>query len=378
MEPTRNCGVAADMSTQTSARTKAPGRDPLSIVASLFGAALVGTAASVIHGAFGRMTSDAREARRSALPAKAAAPRETAPQPAAGEGAARPTDIPSPGWWEILKRTFHETNRDRVLAVAGGVTFYGLLSLFPAVTVLVSLYGLVADPQSISEHLQMLASFLPESAMSIIGEQVQRITSGDDSKLGLALAAGVLVALWSANSGMKSMMEALNIAYDVEEKRSFFALNAVSLFFTFSAILGIIVMFAVVALVPVFLQLFWLGSTVDFMIWAGRWPLAFVLILAALAILYRYGPSRPNVKWRWITPGSLLAAVGLLVFSMLFSWYAANFGKFNETYGSLGAAIGFMTWMWLSGSIVLIGAELNAEIENQASVGPKPSANIRA
>ncbi|WP_421694947.1 YihY/virulence factor BrkB family protein [Aestuariivirga sp.] len=279
---------------------------------------------------------------------------------------ATPSDIPAPAWWSVLKRTFSEVNSDRVLAVAGGVTFYGLLSLFPAITVLVSAYGLVADPGSISQHLASLKTFLPDGALSIIGEQVTRIAQSDQSKLSLAAIAGLLVALWSANAAMKAMMDALNIAYDAEEKRGFFQLNLLSLGFTLAGILGLIVLIGAIAAVPILLKLFWLGSAVDFLIWAGRWPLIFVLILAALAVLYRYGPDRPEVPWRWITPGSLMASLALVIFSMLFSWYAANFADYNGTYGSLGAAIGFMTWMWLSAAIVMTGAELNSEIENEA------------
>jgi membrane protein len=257
-------------------------------------------------------------------------------------------------------------NSDRVLAVAGGVTFYALLSVFPAVTVMVSLYGLFTDPATISQHLQMVSGFLPEGATSIIGEQVQRITSGDNAQLGVAALAGLLVALWSSNAAMKAMMDALNVAYDVEEGRSFIWLNLQSLFFTLASMAGLIVMLAVIAVVPFLLHTLPLGAMADNLISIGRWPLVAILVILAMAILYRYGPSRPDAPWRWITPGSIVATLGLLILSMGFSWYAANFGKFNETYGSLGAAIGFMTWMWLSATIVLVGAELNAEIENQA------------
>jgi membrane protein len=342
---------------------------PSSILVSIFGAALLGTAASVIHGAFDRIAVDARRPAtlRTAQVARTVTQRPGAP----GEGAAAPSDIPAPGWWSIAKRTFSEVNNDRVLAVAGGVTFYGLLSLFPAITVLVSVYGLFANRQSIADHLQMLNSFLPEGAMSIIGEQVTRITEGNQATLGLAVIFGLLVAMWSANAATKAMMEALNIAYGVVEKRSFLLLNAVSLAFTLSAIFGLIVMFAIVAVVPLVLSFFMLGPVADVLLSVGRWPLMFLLSIAALAVLYQWGPSRRNVKWRWITPGSIFATIGLLLLSMLFSWYAANFGKFNETYGSLGAAIGFMTWLWLSSTIVMVGAEVNSEIENQAKSGPK-------
>lgn len=286
-----------------------------------------------------------------------------------GNPAGTPAAISKPGWWSVLKRTYAEVNSDRVLAVAGGVTFYGLLSLFPAITVLVSIYGLVADPGAISQHLDMLKTFLPEGALSIIGEQVTRIAQSDHSSLSIAAIAGLLFALWSANAAMKAIMDSLNIAYDAEDRRGFFKLTLVSLIFTLGGMVGLIVLIGAVALVPVLLKLIWLGPWVDFLIWAGRWPLIFVLILLALAVLYRFGPDRPDVRWRWITPGSFVAALGLVIFSMLFSWYAANFADYNKTYGSLGAVIGFMTWMWLSAAIVMIGAELNAEIEAQARPG---------
>lgn len=286
-----------------------------------------------------------------------------------GKGAQSPAGIPVRGWRAILMRTFSEISADRVMVVAGGVSYYGLLSLFPSITVLVSLYGLFADPGSISDHMQMLGGFLPKEALSIIGDQVTRIVNADQSQLSLAALAGLLVAVWSANSGVKGMMDALNIAYDAEEGRSFIAFNLVSLALTLSAVVGLIVMFGVVAVMPVILQMVWLGSIADFLLWAGRWPLIFVIILLGLAVLYRYGPSRPNARWRWITPGSFLGAVGLVACSMLFSWYAANVADFNKTYGSLGAAIGFMIWLWLSAVIILAGAELNAEVENQVRAG---------
>jgi membrane protein len=340
-----------------------------SALSSLVLASALGLAASIIHGAFDHMAVAARKSvpdRRqdeapSARPLQGAHDGETA----AGEGAA-PSDMAPRGWWQVLKRTVSEVSRDRVLTVAGGVTFYGLLSLFPALTVLVSLYGIFAAPESISGHLDMLGTFLPESAMSVIGEQATRIARSDQTQLSLAGLAGGLIALWSANAAMKALIDTLNLVYGTNEERGFLKLNAVTLLFTISAILGVMVLFAVVAAVPVILQMFWLGGTVDFLIWAGRWPVIFVLVILALAVLYRFGPCRPNVGWRWITPGSVIAALGLLALSMLFSWYAASFGRFNETYGSLGAVIGFMIWMWLSAVIVLVGAEINSEIESQA------------
>lgn len=271
------------------------------------------------------------------------------------------------GWWSILRRTYAEVNGDRVLAVAGGVTFYGLLSLFPAITVLVSIYGLVADPSAIGQHLAVLADVMPEGALSIIGEQITRITEADQSRLGVAAVGGLLVALWSANAATKAMIDALNVAYGATDRRGFFMLNLVSLGFTLAAIVGLVVMIVVIAVVPAVMQVFNLGMAGDVLLWAGRWPVTLVLIGMALAALYQWAPCRPGVAWRWITPGSLIASFGLLAFSMLFSWYAANFANYNGTYGSLGAVIGLLVWMWLSTTIVLVGAELNAVVEDAAS-----------
>ncbi len=358
------------MSMFSQTRRPAAARRP-----GLFSVLMSLAAATVLEKAARGLAPEYRPAHSAAQPERRADNARAGVAPAeaqAGKGAPAPADIPAPGWWAILKRTFAEVNGDRVLAVAGGVTFYGLLSLFPAVTVLVSVYGLFADPATISDHLAMLSSVLPEGAMSIISEQVTRIAAGDGAKLGLAALVGVLVALWSANSAMKAIMDALNIAYDAEEKRSFIMLNLISLGFTLASIVGLLVMISAIAVVPAVLNTMMLGVVGDVLIDYGRWPLVFVLGILGLAVLYRYGPSRPDVAWRWITPGSLLATLALVAFSMLFSWYAANFGKFNETYGSLGAVIGFLTWAWLSAAIVLVGAELNAEIENQARVGRKP------
>lgn len=176
------------------------------------------------------------------------------------------------GWWTILRNTYAEANKDRVQAVAGGVTFNGLLSLFPAITVLVSLYGLVADPAAISQGIGALGNLLPEGALAIIGEQVTRLSQADPSKLGIAAILGLLVALWSANAAMKSMMDALNIAYDTAEKRSFLVLNLVALAFTLAAIIGLIVMITAIAAVPVILALFNLGVVGDVLLWALHWP----------------------------------------------------------------------------------------------------------
>jgi membrane protein len=256
-------------------------------------------------------------------------------------------------------------NGDRILAVAAGVTYFGLLALFPAVTALVSLYGLFADVNTINEHLGALSGILPGGAVEIVGDQVKRIAGSGDQALGFAFFFGLALALWSANAGMKAMFDALNVAYDEEEKRGFIALNLRSLLFTVGAILFILVAIAAIVVLPVVLQFIGLGKVTEWLLWIARWPALLAGVVLALAVLYRFGPSRDQVDWRWLTPGSIVAAVVWIAASMLFSWYVANFANYNETYGSLGAVIGFMTWLWISTTIVLVGAELNAEVEHQ-------------
>jgi membrane protein len=296
-----------------------------------------------------------------------AAADERAAEPGRGRKADTPTEIPAKGWKDIFWRTYEEVNNDRILAVAAGVTFYALLALFPAIAALVSIYGLFADASTIQDHLNTLAGFMPGGALDVIGEQVKRITSKGSGTLGFAFFSGLAISLWSANAGMKAMFDALNVAYDEDEKRGFIALNLRSLAFTLGAILFIVLALVGVVVVPVVLNFIGLGKAAEWIISLARWPVLLAIIIGGLAVLYRYGPSRNNAQWRWISAGSILAAVVWVVGSMLFSWYVSNFGNYNETYGSLGAAIGFLTWVWLSSTIVLVGAELNSEMEHQTA-----------
>ena len=251
------------------------------------------------------------------------------------------------------------------MSIAAGVTYYALLAIFPAIAALVSVYGLFADPGTIREHLNGLSGVLPGGALEIIGEQVKRIASQGSGTLGFSFILGLGIALWSANAGMKAIFDALNIVYDEEEKRSFVKLNALSLAFTAAALGFALLALAAVVVLPIALDFFGLGGGLEWLIAIGRWPLLLAFVVLGLAVLYRFGPSRDKAKWRWVTPGSLVAAFLWVAASLLFSWYVGNFGSYNETYGSLGAVIGFMTWIWASSVVVLLGAELNAEIEHQ-------------
>jgi membrane protein len=271
-------------------------------------------------------------------------------------------------WKNVLLGTWRRIDRDRILANAAGVVFYGLLAIFPAVTALVSSYGLFADPSTISDNLQTLALMLPEGSFAIVQDEIARVLAKQNSTLGLTFAFGLLFAIWSANAGMKAIIDALNVAYEVDERRSFIRLNLTSLAFTVAALAATLVMVAAVILVPLLLARLGLDDRAQLLVRILRWPAMAAMLLAALLILFRYGPSRRPPGWRWLIIGAIAAAALWVAGSSLLSWYLSNFANYSATYGSLGAAIGLMTWMWMSATIVLVGAELNSEIEGEAGV----------
>jgi membrane protein len=288
-------------------------------------------------------------------------------EPGRGRRATAPWQIPWAGWKDIFWRVYASINDNRLLAVAAGVVFYSLLAVFPAVAAFVSLYGLVADASTIDAHLSLASGILPGGAVDLLHEQITKLAAKSNDKLSFGFIAGLALAFWSANAGMKAIIDALNVVYDEKEKRSFVKLNLVSLLFTFLAILSLIIALAAVVVVPIVLSLIGLSSLIELSIVVLRWPLVLLLATAALAAIYRYGPSRREARWQWLSTGSLAAALAWLASSVLFSWYIANFGAYNATYGSLGAAVGMMMWMWISAIVILLGAQLNAEIEHQTA-----------
>ena len=285
-----------------------------------------------------------------------------------GRLARAPWQIPLAGWKDILYRTYQQIGEDRLLATAAGVVFYGLLAIFPAITALVSSYALFADPSTISDNLRSLSLMLPDGSFSIVQDQVGRVLAKGNVTLGWAFVIGLAMAIWSANAGMKAVLDALNVVYEEDEKRSFIKLNLVSLSFTVASLAGILIMISAVVAVPLLLQQLGLGERAELIISIGRWPILALLLLFALATLYRYGPSRTTPRWQWLSVGAVLAVLLWLAGSTILSWYLANFEDYNATYGSLGAAIGLMIWMWMSAIIVLCGAELNSEIEHQTAI----------
>jgi membrane protein len=284
-----------------------------------------------------------------------------------GRHAMVPWHIPWAGWKDILWRVYDSVNDNRLLAVAGGVAFYSLLAIFPAVAAFVSLYGLIADASTIDAHLSLASGIFPAGAVDLLHEQITRIAAKGDAKLGLGFITGLAIAIWSANAGMKAIIDALNVVYDEKEKRSFVKLNLLSLLFTLVAIVSLMVALAGVVIAPMVFSAIGLSSLWSLVIVVLGWPLLLALAAVALAAIYRYGPSRTEARWQWLSVGSVAAAIGWMITSVLFSWYIAHFGAYNATYGSLGAAVGMMVWMWISAVVILLGGELNAEIEHQTA-----------
>jgi membrane protein len=284
-----------------------------------------------------------------------------------GRLAATPSDIPAKGWKDILLRVYNNISKHRVVALAAGMTFYSLLAIFPALAALVAIYGLFSDPATITAHLDTLSGFLPGGAIDVAKDQLTRVASKGGHALSLTFVVAFAVSLWSANAAMKSLFDTLNVIYGEREQRGFVKLNIISLSFTIAAILFALIAIGAVVVLPISLEYVDLSNAADFLLHLGRWPALLVVLALTLSFVYRYGPSRETPRWRWITWGSALAAILWLAASALFSWYTANFGNYNETYGSLGAVIGFMTWLWISAIAILLGAELDAEMEHQTA-----------
>ncbi|WP_244493627.1 YihY/virulence factor BrkB family protein [Aureimonas sp. AU4] len=294
--------------------------------------------------------------------------RRRASEPGRGRDASGPFEIPWQGWKDIAVRLWYSFFEDRVMLIAAGATFYLLLALFPAFAVFVSLYGIVADPSTIAEHIAFIGRFLPQAGTDILTSQLEYLASRDPASLSLNFVTGLLFSLWSANNGIKTLFEAMNVAYGEQEERSFLKLNAVAFCFTIAAVFIGIVMIVTVGVVPILMGVFGASSWSDELIAALRWPVAFVVIVGSISMIYRYGPSRNRARWTWVLFGAVLTALVWLAASIAFSWYLRSFANYNATYGSLGAVIGFMMWVWISSTIFIIGAEINAEMEHQTAL----------
>lgn len=284
-----------------------------------------------------------------------------------GRAAEKPGDIPAKGWKDIAVRVKDSLRDDQVSLLAAGVAFFTLLALAPALAAVVSVYGLVTTPAEASRQIADFTTALPSDARSLIGGQLKTVAAGDTGGLGLALVVGVLLSLWAASGGMKQLIEATNVAYDESETRKFLRLRGLALLFTLGMITLFVAVLGLLAVVPALLDNTGFGSVGRVVVNVLRWPLLAVLMAAALAILYRYAPDRDQPKLRWVSWGAGIATLLWVIGSVLFSIYVSNFGHYNKTYGSLGAVVVLLLWLYLSAFIVLLGAEINAEMELQTA-----------
>lgn len=286
---------------------------------------------------------------------------------AKGANASAPSRISASGWKEILLRVKTEISRDHISVVAAGVAFYALLSIFPAIAALISIAGLILDPAQIAAQLETVMAMLPESAAGILQEQVTKVAGDDGSGTGIVAFVGIAIALYGAMKGVMTLMEGLNIAYDEEEERGTIKLYLTALAITLCMILGLIAGLALVIILPSLVALGHLPPALETAVNLLKWPLMAVLAMLGLAAIYRFAPSRADPKWRWVSVGAVVATVLWILGTVAFSIYVTNFGSYTETYGALGGVIILLTWMWLSAFVILGGAELNAEIEQQTA-----------
>jgi len=286
---------------------------------------------------------------------------------APGADADKPSEIPAKGWIQIARRSLKEMGQDHVTLIAGGVAYSWFLALFPGLIAAVMIYGLVTDPAEVQQQITSMAEGLPTSAQDLLSEQMTTIASGSSSSLGIGLIVSLALALWSASAGMAGLVEAINIAYDEEEGRNFFVKRGLALLLTIGFIVFLAVSIGLVVVVPIVLDTLGLGVIATIGAQVVRWVGLVVLMVIALALLYRIGPDRDAPKFKWVSQGAITATVLWVIASIGFSFYVDNFGSYGETYGSLAGVIVLLLWLWITAVVVLLGAEINAETEEQTA-----------
>lgn len=287
------------------------------------------------------------------------------PQQELGHDAGSPAQIPPKGWQQILLRVWSEISRDHIGVVAAGIAFYGLMAIFPAIAAIVGISGLILDPADLGATMETIVTFLPPDAAAIINEQMVKVASGDTAT-GLAAASGLMLAIYGAMKGVMTLIEGLNIAYDEKETRGFIRLYLTAFAMTLALVTGFSLAIGLIVILPALTDFLALDPRFAAMVRWFSWPILAAFIMLALAVVYRFGPARSAARWRWLSLGAGLATALWIAASLGFSFYASNFGSYNETYGTLAGIILLLTWLWLSAYVILAGAELNAEVEQHS------------
>jgi membrane protein len=284
-----------------------------------------------------------------------------------GHEAERPSQIPARGWIQILKRAYSDAKDDRISLVAAGVAFYAFLSIFPAMLAALTVYGLLAEPAEVQRQLEGVSGALPEEARQVLENQLGGLAAGGQGALTLGLVLSLLAALWSASGGVAGLMQGINIAYHERETRGFARLRATALLLTLGSILFVLVSVALIAVLPAVLDRVGLGAAGRAGVQVVRWGLLLGFVLVALAVVYRFAPNRSAPRFRWVTLGAVAATALWIIGSVGFSIYVNNFGSYQKTYGAIAGVIVLLLWLYLSSYVVLLGAEVNAEMEHQTA-----------
>jgi membrane protein len=279
--------------------------------------------------------------------------------------AANPAEIPVVGWKEVALRVKGKIAKDRVGLLAAGVAFYGLLALFPAITAVIAITGLLIEPSQIIAQLNSLSGLMPEEVITIMTKQVTSVAGSRQGGLGFAAIIGLLIAFYSASKGMASLIQGLNIAYGMEETRGFIERMLVTFALTLVLIAGLICGLIATLAVPAILAFVGMGPVVAILINAALWIGLIALTIMGLSILYRFAPSRDAPKWKWTSVGAVVGCALWIAASASFAFYVSNFGYYNQSFGTLAGVVVLLMWFWISAYIILMGAELNAELEAQ-------------
>ena len=284
-----------------------------------------------------------------------------------GREAERPGQIPARGWKDVAVRLKAQLKEDDVPLLAAGVAFFALLALVPSLVALVSVYGLVADPSDVQQSTDDALQAAPQEVRELVSSQLEAVVDSSPSGLRIGVIAGLGLALWSASSGMAHLMGALTLAYDETDDRKFLRLRGLALALTIGAIVVLVASIGGMV-APNALDDSGAAGTAQAVLRVLRWPVLALVGMVALSLLYRWGPDRDAARFRWVSPGAVLATVVWVAASIGFSIYTSNFGDYNETYGALGAIVVVMLWLYITAYVVILGAELNCELERQTVV----------